>query len=113
MKYWIGDLCYILDPEDWQNVCKNMDNNQQGWMLLDSGKTVCVFNTIVGDGIFKDNKGNSYSVDSGTIGIAQLSNNIKNNIRLNSLGKVHIFKKIPYPYYKKNKLKINNIQIQL
>ena len=62
-RYWVGDLCYVLDAEDWSHLpCGD------GLYELADGRTIAKFSTVHGDGTYGDDIGNEYAVDSGTIG---------------------------------------------
>ena len=51
-RYWIGDLCYMqVSHED----------------RIESGHMLCTY-TKYGDGVYFDQFGNEYGVDSGTLG---------------------------------------------
>lgn len=63
-RYWVGDLCYVLDAEDWSQLPHPGD----GLFELPDGRTVAKFSTVHGDGTYGDDFGNEYAVDSGTIG---------------------------------------------
>lgn len=69
-KYWIGDLCYVMDDE-WSEVCDLIidghDVKDGGFRLMD-GREFVSFSTAYGDGTYFDADGRSYSVDSGGIG---------------------------------------------
>ena len=70
-EYYIGDFCYLLDNEDYDEiVCSFLYDDEpyqyKKFNFLFGG-------TAYGDGQYSDNQGNScYSVDSGTIGIINL-----------------------------------------
>lgn len=62
-RYWVGDLCYVLDGEDWSHI-----HGGDGLYELGDGRHVASFSTIHGDGAYSDQLGNEYAVDSGTLG---------------------------------------------
>lgn len=69
-KYWIGDLCYVMES-DWREVCqKTLSTNDvsEGEFELADGTKFAMLNTAYGDGTYYDQNGRGYSVDSGTIG---------------------------------------------
>jgi hypothetical protein len=71
-KYWIGDLCYVMES-DWREVCQKTSSSSatdvsEGEFELDDGTKFAMLNTAYGDGIYYDQNGRGYSVDSGTIG---------------------------------------------
>lgn len=61
--YWVGDLCYVLHYA-WTEVCECGD----GVHTLADGRRIATFATVHGDGIYDDDDGNGYGVDSGTLG---------------------------------------------
>ena len=68
--YYIGDM-YCMITDDWSEVCQRIFPSTamvEGKSTLKSGVTLCIFGTARGDGTYDDTSGNSYSVDSGTIG---------------------------------------------
>lgn len=75
--YYIGDLCYVMTRDEWAQ-CQNLfnpDGNSlpvEGYFTLNN-KRFASFDTP-GDGPYKDQTGNTYSVDSGSIGCILLEN---------------------------------------
>lgn len=70
-KYWVGDLCYLITGPKWNSVCEFLGDGSQmreGIFTLD-GHEGAIFGTAYGDGIYHDQFGNQYGVDSGTLGI--------------------------------------------
>lgn len=67
-EYYIGDLCYVLNEEEWLEVCDLLDIRGDGAHTLTSGKRIGLFYTSHGDGEYFDQNDNAYGVDSGTIG---------------------------------------------
>ena len=68
--YYVGDLCY-LDKLDWDAMCAQFftEKGQQSGVFTDTkGKTYASYSTAYGDGIFTDQDGYFYGVDSGSIG---------------------------------------------
>ena len=73
-KYYIGDLCYVLD-DVWMEVNKlTFENGRplQGKFKLADGREFVSFKTYIGDGVYDieyNGEAVSYApVDSGTIG---------------------------------------------
>ena len=82
--YYVGDLCYVLNDDQWFTVCSHdfglcpIDNeyDPQGFlepelMTLEDeslGKPFYIFRTAYGDGVYLGTDENTYCVDSGTIG---------------------------------------------
>ena len=72
-SYYVGDLGYILSDNDWDELCEitklgNWKERRFGTFMLSSGVMFAIFSTIHGDGEYEDQYGNSYRVDSATIG---------------------------------------------
>ena len=91
-KYWIGDLCYVLD-EVWDEVCDLIfadEDHMSGEYTLKDGRRFCYSSTMWGDGLYHDQHGNRYGVDAGLIG-AILVEDLPNGP--SSLGAVHTFNK--------------------
>ena len=79
-KYYVGDLCYVLSDNEWQEVCQLMSyDNGMEKLKLSSGKEICLSNTAYGDGTYTDEEGREYWVDSGTIGCVLVSDMSKNH----------------------------------
>ena len=73
--YYLGDLCYVLHDE-WDEVCSIIiDDNRclDGEFTLKDGRRFAIYGTAYGDGTYKDQSGNEYGVDSGSIGCILLS----------------------------------------
>lgn len=89
-KYYVGDLCYVLNDEDWDNVCALIikDNQRlEGEFELRDGRRFAIYGTTWGDGAYEDEFGKNYSVDSGTIGCILLEDITKGEI-LESFGNI-------------------------
>ena len=103
-KYYVGDLCYVInDSKTWSEVCDKTLTKQgksiEGAFTLESGKRFAMFSTAYGDGEYYDMEGNSYGVDSGTIGCIKVEDINQDEIR-EDLGNI-----IEFPndfYVKKN-----------
>ncbi len=97
-KYFIGDLCYVLGDE-WSDVCDvtlapTVDPEEDFFFELKDGRTFHMIGTAYGDGVYYDQKGNSYPVDSGTIGAIKVENldpTVLADALENGLGAVHEF----------------------
>lgn len=73
-KYYIGDLCYALSDELYQNVFGGNDFESGVYVYRSGGKkSIFVVNeTLYGDGDYVGSDGKHYSVDSGTLGICSV-----------------------------------------
>ena len=80
-RYWVGDLCYVLH-DAWSEVCRCGD----GVHTLADGRRIAKFATIHGDGLYDDDDGNGYGVDSGTLGCI-LADDIRDTSASDELGK--------------------------
>ena len=94
-KYYVGDLCYVLSNDDWDRYCAQYDWNHPydtagdedgydeeiwldpekgGWdeYMEDDGtrpwRPCYTYGTAYGDGVYTDQSGLQYCVDSGGIG---------------------------------------------
>ncbi len=115
--YYVGDMCYVLNNEQWQGVCESLwqmeadydsedaDSVQEcegylepdlfDWDRPEDAQPYWIFGTAYGDGTYNDTDGNPYSVDSGTIGMIDV-NYIEDTDKLRSvlergLGHLHTF----------------------
>ena len=66
-KYFVGDPCYVK-PNDhyWLDFCDSTEYFER------DGVTIASAGTAFGDGIYNDQEGRSYCVDSGLIGATSL-----------------------------------------
>jgi hypothetical protein len=78
-KYYIGDLCYVMPDEDWEQLCiltaprmGTWGKSTQGEFELADGRRFACYDTKWGDGVYHDEIGHSYSVDAGVIGCIKL-----------------------------------------
>jgi hypothetical protein len=73
-KYYVGDLCYVM-KDVWEEVCEltfpaGINGSEvTGELQLSDGRKFIIFGTAYGDGEYRDNFGNRYGVDSGTLGV--------------------------------------------
>jgi hypothetical protein len=77
-KYWVGDLCYIMNDEEWDEVLELTDLEDQPWALgegeftFKDGRRFAMYRTIYGDGSYPDQSGCYFPVDSGSIGCVRV-----------------------------------------
>ena len=74
-KYYIGDLCYVMGDEEWDDFCGvTISGNEclQGEFEMPDGRKFATYSTAWGDGLYKDQYGNRYGVDAGLIGCIKL-----------------------------------------
>jgi hypothetical protein len=70
-KYYIGDLCYVMSDDEWEEFCSiTIDGHNviDGEFQLQDGRCFATYGTAYGDGVYHDQYGHSYSVDAGLIG---------------------------------------------
>ena len=92
-KYYVGDLCYVMDNDEWDQVCARTIQGKSfvdGEFELDDGRKFAIYGTSWGDGGYQDYYGNEYSVDSGSIGCIKLEDikNLKDKIDIELLGAI-------------------------
>jgi len=74
--YYIGDLCYVFNNKDWDEVCGLTIKGHEclnGEFQFKDGRQFAMYNTKYGDGCYQDQFGNKYGVDSGSIGCVLVS----------------------------------------
>lgn len=74
-RYHVGDLCYVLTEEKWEEACELMfptvDSGRQGrygTFTLSDGTVFTILPTKYGDGCYPSSRETCFAVDSGTIG---------------------------------------------
>ena len=70
-KYYIGDLCYVMNDAEWEEFCSiTIDGHNviDGEFQMKDGRRFATYGTAYGDGVYHDQYGHSYSVDAGLIG---------------------------------------------
>ena len=75
-KYYIGDLCYVMDNDEWRELCNIIFQGQKviyGEFELPDGRRFAIYGTAWGDGEYYDQYGHTYSVDAGSIGCILMS----------------------------------------
>lgn len=71
--FYIGDICYVLDDEDYYKIWGDKYNWKDGSIVIDdSNMPVLVHGTAYGDGCYYDEQFNKYPVDAGVIGVVPL-----------------------------------------
>lgn len=110
-KYWIGDLCYVI--KDWVDFCnKTFDNNTiiEGDITLSNGTKISYRGTSYGDGEYQDQYGNSYSVDSGLIGVIKVSD-IDREDHSMECGHIFEFESLPRAEYNNGVISFGKVSI--
>ncbi len=93
-KYYIGDLCYAIADDGWDDFCKltiTDDGNVLDGYFKWKTKFLWTHGTAYGDGCFLDQKGHEYSVDAGLIGVLPFDLIDKHEYDLNDLGNIVTF----------------------
>ena len=75
-KYYVGDLCYVMDNNEWHQVCaRTIQGNKivNGEFELPDRRRFAIYSTAYGDGEYYDQYGHTYSVDAGSIGCVLMS----------------------------------------
>jgi len=121
--YYVGDLCYVFDDEEWscflddamaqRTKGQHWSSLTEGAFHVDDDKYVWYHGTEYGDGSYSDQKGNLYSVDSGTIGVIPVNLITKdlNEDEIKRLGNVVEFSDNFEVSYKAGTFKIGHIII--
>lgn len=74
--YYVGDLCYVIRDDDWDEVCSITTTRTEclhGEFALSDGRKFAMYGTYWGDGEYSDQQKRRYLVDSGTIGCVLMS----------------------------------------
>ena len=74
--YYIGDLCYVMDDDEWDEFCSLIIKGNQcldGEFNMSDGRRFATYGTRWGDGLYRDQFKRDYSVDAGSIGCIKLS----------------------------------------
>jgi hypothetical protein len=115
-KYYVGDLCYVFDDEDWQDVCELIIKGNdclEGEFNLPDGRRFAIFNTSYGDGEYEDQNGHKYCVDAGSIGCTLVDNITSERYPdFNDLGRIVEFKEKFEVSEDQGLIKIGHIRIE-
>lgn len=68
-KYYLGDPCYSVPSKFWSDLLDSADFFEVKSEGKVNGYTVYAMSTKYGDGVYRCNRGYSYPVDSGLIGL--------------------------------------------
>jgi len=70
-RYYLGDPCYSVPKDRWMEWLEAADyeNNREVLIAELDGHKILGLNTHHGDGVYEDQDGNIYGVDSGLIGL--------------------------------------------
>jgi hypothetical protein len=96
-KFFVGDLCYVMH-DAWDEVCELLfpygGGERTGRLHLKDGREFFIFGTAWGDGLYEDQNGGSYGVDSGTIGairVQDIRDTTYSEEAIKDLGCIHTF----------------------
>ena len=96
-EYYVGDLCYVMTDVEWAEMMPlffpdNSGMPREGEFALKDGRRFASYSTKHGDGSYKDQHGNRYSVDAGLIGCIKLADIKANKYNdISELGTIHKF----------------------
>ena len=69
-KYYVGDPCYVFQDETWGRlIAEAQEPMLHGDIVEFDNRQLWAHSTMYGDGIYEDQNGVEYGVDSGIIGI--------------------------------------------
>lgn len=96
-KYYIGDLCYILPRDLYDEIVCSFKYDDGEWHTVDS-VTFAFSNTAYGDGEYRGSDGFLYPVDAGIIGVIKLEGFDPKDIFYNEgdLGRIVEFENLPF-----------------
>jgi hypothetical protein len=72
-EYYIGDLCYVLGDNIYDNIFGGTGYEMGIYTEKATGRTFLVNSTAYGDGCYRGDDGNEFCVDAGIIGICSKS----------------------------------------
>ena len=87
-RYYIGDLCYVI--EEWNDVCLIIQGDKcvDGEFTLPDGRRFANYGTAYGDGRYHSNIGTEHPVDSGRIGCLKVEDITKDVLDATDVGAV-------------------------
>ena len=102
--YYVGDLCYVLNSNEWAIVCTYddfyptedpEDCDPEGYLAPEefdlevegSGRPFFILKTAYGDGVYTGSDGKDYSCDSGTLGCIAVDDIREQNLLKEALDK--------------------------
>lgn len=94
-RYYVGDLCYVMTDKEWDQFCGiTIKGNQclDGEFEMPDGRKFATYGTAWGDGCYRDQFGNEYSVDAGLIGCIRVEDiKAEKYDNIEELGTIHEF----------------------
>ena len=72
-EYYIGDLCYVLGDNVYDNIFGGTGYESGTYEEKGTGRVFVVNSTAYGDGMYPGSDGNEFAVDAGIIGICSKS----------------------------------------
>ena len=95
-RYYVGDLCYVMTDKEWDQFCSiTIQGNKclDGEFEMPDGRKFATYGTAWGDGVYRDQFGNRYSVDAGLIGCIRVEDiRAEKYEDIEKLGTIHEFK---------------------
>lgn len=95
-KYYIGDLCYVMDDKEWDEFCGiTIKGNEclEGEFEMKDGRKFATYGTMWGDGSYRSNIGTKHAVDAGLIGCIRVDDiRAEKYENIESLGAIVEFK---------------------
>lgn len=102
--YYVGDLCYVMNSDEWFTVCMldsfypcadPDDFDAQGFLEPENtsfdddfaGRPFYLLKTAFGDGCYRGSDGKDYCVDSGTLGAIAVDDIVEKEKLANALEK--------------------------
>jgi len=71
-EYYIGDLCYVMNDQEWDEVMDLLFDEKGGFKdgeyTFSDGRRFAIYSTAYGDGVYRTSIGGSCCVDAGSIG---------------------------------------------
>lgn len=68
-RYYLGDPSHVIPRTLWNELMRSDSNLDEGVLAEINGLFLVSFGTAYGDGVYEDQSGRSYPVDSGLIGV--------------------------------------------
>jgi hypothetical protein len=94
-RYYVGDLCYVMTQPEWEQFCAiTIQGNRciDGEFTLPDGRKFATYGTAWGDGCYRDQFNNEYSVDAGLIGCIRVEDiKAEKYDNIEELGAIHEF----------------------
>jgi hypothetical protein len=70
--YFIGDPCYVFSRDAWRRLINQTNCFEDDDIVNFDGQDMYAFGTSDGDGVYQDQNGVEYGVDSGNLGVVPI-----------------------------------------